>query len=308
MIGRIYGTGSYLPQHVIDNDALSQVVETSDAWIKERTGIEKRCLVKEPMTTADMAYKAANLALQMANHSSEEVDCILVSTSSPNVIFPSVACEVQQMLGAWNATCFDLNAACAGFLYAYNTAQAYIQAGIYQTVLVIGAETMSQLIDWKDRNTCILFGDGAGAVLLKAEAKGTFSTWTRSDGSKKDALTCVPGGKLQMNGQEVFRFAVKRIPECILTLLHQDGLSPAEIDYLILHQANKRILESVAKHLHMDLEKIPMNLQHYGNTSSASIPILLDELQRGGHLQRGMKLILAGFGAGLSWGASLIEW
>lgn len=308
MIGKIKGTGSYIPHREVDNYRLSLQIETSDEWIQERTGIKTRHLVDKEMTTAKMAIHAAKNAIAMAKVQVDTIDCILVSTISPNIILPCIACEVQKEIGATQATCFDLNAACTGFLYAYNTAQAYIQAGIYKTILVIGAETMSDLVDWEDRNTCILFGDGAGAVVLQAEEDGMFYTYTRSSGEKGTALTCYPGKTIQMNGQEVFRFAIKQVPDCIEKVLTRSSLKKSEVDFFILHQANKRIIEAVAKRLNVDIHKFPMNLQSYGNTSSASIPILLDEWNRKGYFHAGMKMIMAGFGAGLSWGASFIEW
>ena len=226
----------------------------------------------------------------------------------PYVILPCAACEVQKEIGAVNAVCFDLNAACSGFLFAYNTAQAYIASGIYRTGIVIGAECLSNLIDWKDRGTCILFGDGAGAVVVKAKEGTQPSIITHSDGEKGKALTCEQNDFIHMDGQEVFKFAVKQVPKCICELLEANGLKKEEIHYFILHQANRRIVEAVAKRLKIEIEKFPMNLQEYGNTSSASIPILLDEMNQKGLLRKGMKIVIAGFGAGLSWGASLIEW
>lgn len=307
MIGRIYGTGSYIPTKVVTNHDIAKNVDTSDEWIRERTGIATRYIVEED-TTVSMATEAARQAIDMTGIKSEDIDLILVSTISPDIILPCVACEVQNHIGAFNATCFDLNAACTGFLYAYNTAQAYISSGIYKTVLVIGAESLSNIVNWKDRNTCILFGDGAGAVILKSETEGVFETYTRSEGEKGQALLCYPGGTIKMDGQAVFRFAVKQVTLCIQTLLKKYDVTESKIDYFILHQANKRIVESVAKRLGVGIEKFPMNLQEYGNTSSASIPILLDEMNKQGLFKRGMKIVLAGFGAGLSWGASLIEW
>lgn len=307
MVGKIYGTGSCIPTKVVTNHDIAKNVETSDEWIRERTGIAIRHIVEKD-TTVSMATEAARQAIEMAGIESAEIDLILVSTITPNIILPCVACEVQNNIGALNATCFDLNAACTGFLYAYNTAQAYISSGIYKTVLVIGAESLSNIIDWKDRNTCILFGDGAGAVILKSEPEGLFQTYTRSEGTKGQALLCHPGGTIKMDGQAVFRFAVQQVPLCIQTLLKKHDVPESEIDYYILHQANKRIVEGIAKRLGVGIEKFPMNLQEYGNTSSASIPILLDEMNKQGSLKRGMKIVLAGFGAGLSWGASLIEW
>lgn len=307
MIGKIYGTGSYVPPDVIHNDDLANLVDTNDEWIRERTGIVKRHIAQGE-STVSMAVKSAERALKNAKMSAEEIDFIIVSTISSNVILPCTACEVQKQIGATNATCFDLNAACSGFLFAYNTAQAYIASGIYHTGIVIGAECLSNLVDWKDRGTCILFGDGAGAVVLKAKEGTNFSLVTHSDGERGKALTCGQNDFIHMDGQEVFKFAVKQVPKSICELLEENHLQKEQIDYFILHQANKRIVEAVAKRLKLEIEKFPMNLQEYGNTSSASIPILLDEMNQKGLLKKGMKMIMVGFGAGLSWGASLIEW
>ena len=305
--GKITGTGSYVPSNFMDNFDLSNIVDTNDAWIQERTGIIRRHISTDD-TTISMASKAADQAIKNAGISPNDIDLILVATMSPQAVLPCTACEVQKSIQADQATCFDLNAACSGFLYAYNTAQAYIASEVYKTVLVIGTETLSNLVDWKDRGTCILFGDGAGAVVLSATEEGVYSTITHSDGQKKDALTCDLGSVIKMNGQEIFKFAVKQIPICIQELLEQNHLAVSDITYFVLHQANKRIIEAVAKRLHVDLEHFPMNLQEYGNTSSASIPILLHEMNEKNMLHRGDKVIMAGFGAGLTWGATLLEW
>lgn len=305
--GKITGTGSYVPSNFMDNFDLSNIVDTNDAWIQERTGIIRRHISTDD-TTISMASKAADQAIKNAGISPNDIDLILVATMSPQAVLPCTACEVQKSIQADQATCFDLNAACSGFLYAYNTAQAYIASEVYKTVLVIGTETLSNLVDWKDRGTCILFGDGAGAVVLSATEEGVYSTVTHSDGQKKDALTCDLGSVIKMNGQEIFKFAVKQIPICIQELLEKNRLAVSDITYFVLHQANKRIIEAVAKRLHVDLEHFPMNLQEYGNTSSASIPILLHEMNEKNMLHRGDKVIMAGFGAGLTWGATLLEW
>ena len=305
--GKITGTGSYVPSNFMDNFDLSNIVDTNDAWIQERTGIIRRHISTDD-TTISMASKAAVQAIENAKISPNDIDLILVATMSPQAVLPCTACEVQKSIQADQATCFDLNAACSGFLYAYNTAQAYIASEVYKTVLVIGTETLSNLVDWKDRGTCILFGDGAGAVVLSATEEGVYSTVTHSDGQKKDALTCDLGSVIKMNGQEIFKFAVKQIPICIQELLEKNHLAVSDITYFVLHQANKRIIEAVAKRLHVDLEHFPMNLQEYGNTSSASIPILLHEMNEKNMLHRGDKVIMAGFGAGLTWGATLLEW
>lgn len=321
MIGKICGTGSYAPELVWDNHKLAQMVDTSDEWIRERTGVARRHIVGETETTADLASKAAMAALADAGMSAEEIDLILVATISPGSIMPSTSCEVQKKIGAVRATCFDLNAACTGFLFALNTAQAYIGQGLYQTALVIGAESLSHLTNWNDRSTCVLFGDGAGAVVLKGSEDGKYAQVTHSVGAKGDVLTLTsrnqpayeknatePETYMQMDGKEVFKFAVSSVPEAIHELLDKEGMDGGQISYYLLHQANARIVASVAKRLKEDIRKFPMNMEEYGNTSSASIPILLDEMNKKGMLKRGQYLILSGFGAGLSYGASLIQW
>lgn len=332
MKGKICGTGSCAPEHVVDNEDLSRMVDTSDAWIRERTGVVKRHIIGEE-TTVSMAVSAAQKALENGNVRAEEIELLIVCTFTSEILLPCAACEVQKRLGAVNAACFDLNAACTGFLFAYHTAQAYIAAGLCRTVLLIGSESLSNMVDWEDRGTCILFGDGAGAAVLRAEPgeppaavmhsdgaaggalmlqslhRGGFPQECRREGAdvlKKPAGT--HGGSIRMEGREVFQFAAKRVPEAIQELLDRCGMELGQIDYFILHQANRRIVESVAKRLHADIEKFPMNLQEYGNTSSASIPILLDEMHRDARLRRGQTIILAGFGAGLSWGAAVLEW
>lgn len=327
MAGIICGTGAYVPEYTMDNDDIAKLVETSDAWIRERTGVARRHIVRDE-TTVSMACEAGRRALENAGTSPEEVDLLLVATISSNVILPGTACQVQKELGAVNATCFDVGgAACTGFVLAYNTAEAYLESGMYHTALIIGSETLSCLTNWKDRGTCILFGDGAGAALVRRGEGQTYFPVTHTDGAKGGALTCRSRYEangltremdpkimldeehfMQMDGQAVFKFAVKRVPEVIREVLERNGLEEKEVDYYIVHQANRRIVEAVAKRLGEPIEKFPMNLQEYGNTSSASIPILLDELNREGRLQKGQRLVLAGFGAGLTWGANIIDW
>lgn len=316
MTGRICGTGFCVPERVMDNEELSRMVETSDEWIRERTGIERRHIITEE-TTVSMASAAAKRALSDAGISPGQVELIITATISSNVLLPCAACEVQKEIGAAEAACFDVNAACCGFLTAYQTAQAYIAAGIYRTILIIGSESLSTLTDWTDRGTCILFGDGAGAAVLTAGEGRNFRGVLHSDGSKGAALSCSGNhwksgdddtGFMKMDGREVFQFAVKRVPEVIREVLELNGCSLEDMDYFVVHQANRRIIESVAKRLGVDMGKFPMNLQEYGNTSSASIPILLDELKRNGTLQKGNRILLAGFGAGLSWGAGILDW
>jgi len=320
MFGQIVGTGMYRPEKVMSNEDLSKLVDTSDEWIKERTGIERRHIIEND-TTVSMAAKASKIAIENAKILPEKLDMILFATFSSNVILPSAACEVQKEIGARNAVCFDLNAACSGFVFAYNTAQAYIASGVCKHVLVIGAESLSNLLDWTDRGTCILFGDGAGAVVLSEDKDAKFQTVMYSNGEKGDALTCESRHQkgweeeesrikafLKMDGRGVFQFAVKEVPKSIEDLLKKSEIEKEAVDYFILHQANKRIIESVAKRLSVDISKFPMNLMEYGNTSSASIPILIHEMQEMGQLKKGQNIVMAGFGAGLSWGATYLKW
>lgn len=318
MAAKICATGSCLPRYQMPNEEWTGYVETSDSWIRERTGIESRHIAKEE-SCVSLAAGAAKRALESANVTADAIDLLLVSTISSEYVMPCAACEVQAAIGADKAVCFDLNAACSGFILAYNTAVSGIEAGLYQTALVIGSECMSHLISWKDRSTCILFGDGAGAVLLKASERRPYLPVAHSDGRQKAALTMRSrhdGGRdflaaeydLQMDGQAVFKFAVRKVPEVIREVLEKNHLRMEDIRYFLLHQANRRIIEAVARHLGIAVEKFPMNVAHCGNTSSASIPILLDELNHEGKLQKGDRLVLAGFGAGLTWGATVVEW
>lgn len=319
MVGKIYGTGSYVPEHVMDNDDLAKIVDTNDEWIRERTGIGRRHVIEEE-TTSYMAGQAAARAVEQSGIDPAEIDLILVATSSSEVIYPCAACEVQKAVGAVHAAGYDLNAACTGFVLAFNTAQAYISAGLYRTILVVGAESMSNMVDWTDRSTCILFGDGAGAVILRAEEGNPVYMAAHSDGVKGEALTQLSRYRrgwekeeekesyIHMDGQAVFKFAVRKVPEIIEEVLGQTDVKLEEIDYFILHQANRRIIEAVAKRLKTDISKFPMNLEEYANTSAATVPILLDEMNRRGMFRRGQKIILSGFGAGLTWAACLFEW
>ena len=317
---RIVGTGSYVPEQIVTNDDLAKIVETNDEWIRTRTGIRQR-RVATSEGTSDLAAKAAERAIEQAGIKPEEIDLIILATSSQDYCFPSGACEVQGRVGAVNAVCYDLSAACTGFVFALNTAQAFIQSGVYRTALVVGSEVLSKLIDWKDRSTCVLFGDGAGAVVVRADETGILGFQMHSDGTKGNVLTCGARSNgnflmnqkpelsyMTMDGQEVFKFAVKRVPEVISQLLEKTGTPIEEIRYFVLHQANYRIIESVAKRLKVGMEKFPANMEYYGNTSGASIPLLLDEMNRAGKLNPGDKIILSGFGGGLTWGATLIQW
>ena len=309
-----------MPEQIVTNDDLAKIVETNDEWIRTRTGIRQRRIATSE-GTSDLAAKAAERAIEQAGIKPEEIDLIILATSSQDYCFPSGACEVQGRVGAVNAVCYDLSAACTGFVFALNTAQAFIQSGVYRTALVVGSEVLSKLIDWKDRSTCVLFGDGAGAVVVRADETGILGFQMHSDGTKGNVLTCGARSNgnflmnqkpelsyMTMDGQEVFKFAVKKVPEVISQLLEKTGTPIEEIRYFVLHQANYRIIESVAKRLKVGMEKFPANMEYYGNTSGASIPLLLDEMNRAGKLNPGDKIILSGFGGGLTWGATLIQW
>ena len=320
MATRIIGTGSALPKTIVTNDDLSKVVETSDEWISSRTGIRARRIAKDE-TTVSLAAEAALNALKNSHKHPEEIQLVIAATCSPDYFFPSTACCVMRELGIPEAAAFDLSAACSGFLFALNTAHAYLESGMYQNALVIGTETISKLIDWEDRGTCVLFGDGAGAAVVEKDSTGLLSVVQHADGGKSQVLTCrnrtvrnllvpeeLPREYITMEGQEVFKFAVKKLPECIRKVLDQSGTGIEEVKYFVLHQANSRIIQSVAKRLGAGEDKFPMNLQSTGNTSAASIPLLLDEMNQRGMLKRGDKIILSGFGAGLTWGADLLVW
>lgn len=320
MTTRIIGTGRAIPNRNVTNDELAKVMDTSDEWICSRTGIRSRNIAVEETTTS-MAAAAARKAVERSGITPEEIDLIIVGTVSSDMYYPSTACLVQAELGAVNAVAFDLAAGCSGFLFALNTAHSYLSSGMAKCALIIGAETLSKMMDWSDRSTCVLFGDGAGAAVVKADTVGIRSVVAHSDGSGGDVLTCenrVTGNLLvqreqqfnytQMAGQEVFKFAVKMVPKCIQEVLDKGGLTVEDVDYFLLHQANKRIIESVAKRLKVSLDKFPMNIECYGNTSAASIPILLDELVEEGRFKKGDIIVMSGFGAGLTWGATLLEW
>lgn len=317
---RIIGNGSYLPETVVTNDDLSKIMDTSDEWISSRTGIRERRLVKEE-TTASMSVAAAERAMENAGVSPQEIDLIIVGTITGDCVTPSTACEVQAQIGAENAVAFDINAACSGFMFALHTADAYLQTGIYKTALILGAETLSKIMDWNDRSTCVLFGDGAGAAVVRGDTAGLLAYDQGSDGAKGKVLLCenrknnnplvenpADLSYTHMDGQEVYKFAVTTVPASIQKVLDQAGLSVEDIDYFALHQANIRIIQSVAKRLKVSEDKFPTSLDHCGNISAASVPILLDEMNRKGMLKPGMKIVLSGFGGGLTWGSAVIEW
>lgn len=305
---KIIGTGSAVPSRVLDNAELSTFLDTSDEWIRTRTGIRSRHIAQEGQTASALAAQAAKKAIADAGIAAEQIEAIIVATSTPDYIFPSTANLVQQEIGAERAACFDLSAACTGFLYAMSVADAYIKAGMYKKVLVIGAEVMSQVVDWKDRSVCVLFGDGAGAVVLGEDSSGKSIFRLRSDSGSAQALTLGKENAVHMNGREIFSFAVRKVPESVKEVLEESETAKEQVKYFILHQANARMIESIAKRLDVPVEKFPMNLETHGNTSAASIPVLLDELNRQNRLIPGDVLILSGFGGGLSWGSALLEW
>ena len=316
----IIGTGSFLPPTVIDNNELAKLVKTDDEWIREHTGIVSRHIATDEVTSF-MGAEAALKAIENAKIDPKEIDLIVFATVSPERATPSMSCIVQDKVGAVNATCFDVNAACSGFVYALQTVDAYIRSGFAKTALVIGAETLSKMVDWKDRSTCILFADGAGAAVVKDVEHGIISSVTRSDGSMGMSLKCKDRSTrnflnkkkedkhyIQMIGPDIFKFAVRKVPACIDVLLQRAGIEKEDVDHFVLHQANSRIVASVSKKMQIPIEKFPMNIDHVGNTSGASIPILLDEMNREGKFKKGQKIVLCGFGGGLTWGAQLIEW
>ena len=318
---RILGTGSALPAHEMNNEELSNYVETSDEWIRERTGIRSRH-ISTGETVVSLAAEACKKALEMAGRSAEEVDLILLATCSPEQMLPCGACQVQAKLGAAGAVAFDLNAACAGFLFALHTAYAYLSGGIYRNALIVGSEVLSKIMDWEDRSTCILFGDGAGAVYVEAaEECGMEDFWQHSIGDRGGVLTCgtrkldnllYQGEQIdpyvRMDGREIFKFAVREVSSCIQQMLYKLQITGDDVDLFVLHQANARIIDAIAAKLGQPVEKFPKNVETVGNTSSASIPILLDELNRAGRLRPGMRLVLSGFGAGLTRGVCALRW
>jgi len=321
----IVGTGSYVPQRVLSNADLEKVVETSDEWITTRTGIKERRIAGADEHTSDLAAKAAEAAMENAGISADELDLIIVATVTPDMFFPSTACFVQQKIGAKKAACFDVSAACSGFLYAIEIAQQFINSHTYDTILVIGAEKLSSIVDWSDRNTCVLFGDGAGAALLqhRSGGHGVISTFMASDGGLSDILYIPGGGSrfpitkenagerlncIKMNGKETYKHAVTSMLAAAHKALAAANLTPADLACIIPHQANLRIIEAVAQRLDVPLERFMVNLDRYGNTSAAAVAIALDEANRTGRMKVGDYVLLVVFGGGLTWAASVIQW
>lgn len=317
---KIIGTGSALPERIVTNHQLAEIMDTSDEWIRTRTGIEARHIATTE-TTTKLSVAAARRALEAANVQPEELDLIIAATISPDNIVPTLACQVQAELGAANAFAFDLGAACSGFMFGLATADAYMRTGKVHKALVIGAEILSKMMDWNDRSTCVLFGDGAGAAVVSDEADNLLAMVQGSDGARGGALNC-PGrevlnpfatpqehklGYVSMDGQAVYKFAVKTVPAAIQQALEEANCTADDIDLYVLHQANIRIIEAVAKRLKQPLDKFPTNLQQCGNISAASVPILLDNLSKDGIIKTGQRIVLSGFGAGLTWGACVLE-
>ena len=322
VFSRIAGTGSALPTKILTNKDLEQFVETSDEWIASRTGIRQRHVVGEGETTCDLAERAASAAMQAAGVTAAELDLIIVGTTTPDLIFPSTACLLQHRIGANGCAAFDVNAACSGFIFAMSVADNFIKAGSAKTVLVVGAETLTRMLDWSDRNTCVLFGDGAGAVVLKADAEaGILSTHLHADGGKKELLYNPvgvsvgfkpeeknAGVRVLMTGNEVFKHAVKALDAVVDEALAANGLDKHDLDWLIPHQANLRIIEATAKRLDMPMDRVIVTVHKHGNTSAGSVPLALDEAVRSGKVQRGQLLLLEAFGGGFTWGSALIRY
>jgi 3-oxoacyl-(acyl-carrier-protein) synthase III len=321
----IVGTGSYVPERVLTNAELEKLVETSDEWIVTRTGIKERRIAAEGEFTSHMAAEAARRAMEQAGVTAEEIDLIIVGTVTPDTMFPATACHVQRQIGAKKAACFDLSAACSGFLYAVEVAQQFIANHTYETVLVIGADKLSSIVNWTDRNTCVLFGDGAGAAILRyrAGSHGVITTFMASDGNQADILHMPGGGcalpitaenvdkhlaTLHMNGRETFKQAVISMGSAATKALDQAGLTVDDLTCIIPHQANMRIIEALADRLKIPVSKFHVNLDKYGNTSAAAVAIALDEANRSGRFQVGDYILLVVFGGGLTYASSVIQW
>ncbi|KXN99469.1 3-oxoacyl-ACP synthase [Bacillus thuringiensis] len=304
----ILGIGRYVPEKVVTNHDLEKIMDTSDEWIRTRTGIAERRIADDTIDTSYMAVEASKKALEDAGVSGEDIDLILVATVTPDCAFPAVACVIQEAIGAKYAAAMDLSAACAGFMYGMITAQQFIQTGTYKNILVVGSDKLSKIVDWNDRNTAVLFGDGAGAIVMGAvsEGKGVLSFELGADGS---------GGKhlyqdeyVMMNGREVFKFAVRQLGDSCLRVLDKAGLTKEDVDFLVPHQANIRIMESARERLNLPQEKMSMTIEKFGNTSASSIPIAMVEELQNGRIQDGDLIILVGFGGGLTWGAVALRW
>jgi 3-oxoacyl-[acyl-carrier-protein] synthase-3 len=321
----IIGTGSYVPERVLNNAELEKMVDTSDEWIVSRTGIKERRIAAPDEFTSDLAANAAKRAIEQAGIAAEEIDLIIVATVTPDMFFPSTACFVQQKIGAKQAACFDVSAACSGFLYAIEIAQQFITSSTYNTVLVIGADKLSSIVNWTDRNTCVLFGDGAGAAILRnrAGSHGVVHTYMGSDGSLTDALYMPGGGcrfpptpetlaqklnTIKMNGKETYKHAVTALLTAANVALEGAGLTPDDLACIIPHQANLRIIEAVADRMNVPIERFVVNLDRFGNTSAAAVAIALDEANRTERMKLGDYVLLIVFGGGLTWASSVVQW
>ena len=319
---RIAGTGSYLPEKVLTNADLEKMVDTNDEWIVSRSGIRERHIAAEGETTGDLAFHAATRALEAAGLAAADIEMIVLGTTTPDLIFPSTACLLQDRLGANGCPAFDVNAACSGFIYALSIADKFIRSGSVKNALVVGAETLTRMVDWTDRGTCVLFGDGAGAVVLEADGQaGILSTHLHADGGKRNLLYCpvgvsvgfdtsLPnaGVKVMMTGSDVFKYAVKALDSVVDETLAANGLDKSDLDWLIPHQANLRIIDATATRRQMPMDRVIVTVDRTGNTSSGSVPLALDEAVRSGRVQRGQLVLLEAFGGGLTWGSALIRY
>ncbi len=322
---KIIATGSYAPERILRNQDLEKMVDTSDEWITERTGIKERRIADEKQAASDLAYEASKAALKGANLKSKDIDLIIVATVTGDMPVPSTACLLQDKLGARKAAAFDINAACSGFIYGLSVADSFIRSGTYKRILVVGAEILSKFTDWEDRSTCVLFGDGAGAAILEPteEDRGIISTKIHSDGSLWELLNLPGGGSrnpvskdtikkrlhyLKMKGNETFKVAVRTLENLIVDTLKENKLKPSQLSLLIPHQANLRIIQATANRLDLPMDRVIVNLDRYGNTSAASIPIALDEAAKTGRVRDGNYILLEAFGGGLTWASALIKW
>jgi 3-oxoacyl-[acyl-carrier-protein] synthase-3 len=322
----IAGTGSYLPERILTNADLAKMVDTSDEWIISRTGIKERRVVAPDEATSDLAAAASRRALEMASMDAEELDLIIVATITPDYMFPSTAGQVQRLLGAHRAAAFDIEAACTGFIYALSVGELFVTSGKYNKVLVIGAEVLTRFVDWEDKTTCVLFGDGSGAAILvpsEDEDRGIISTHLHNDGRMWDMLMAPAGGSrlpideqaianklntVKMRGNEVFKVAVTKLSEVVDEVLEVNDLREEDIDFLVPHQANLRIIQATARKLKLPMEKVIITVDRHGNTSAASVPLALDEAVRSGRIKRSDRVLLEAFGGGLTWGAALVRW
>lgn len=318
MYSRITGTGSYLPEKILTNLDLERMVDTSDEWIRTRTGITQRHIASEDQVASDLAFYACQSAMKAAGVANKDIDLIIVATTTPDMIFPSTACILQNKLGIENCPAFDVQAVCSGFVYALATADMFVSSGKCRNALVVGTEIYSKILDWNDRSTCVLFGDGAGAVVLsQSDQPGILSTHLHANGSYSNILSapgCISGGKVQgtpyinMEGNTVFKFAVKVLEEVVQEAVSKNNLQTTDIDWLIPHQANIRIIQSTAKKLGLPMDKVVVAVDKHGNTSAASIPLALDMAVRDGRIQSDQLILLEGVGGGFTWGAVLLRW